>query len=232
MSTLGDEEVRHFTPDLEKQINRIHTSEDGTIVHMGPYSFHKDELVNAFGGNLNPGIAPMPPIRGLNSVPMGLASFAFCSFVVSLFHVQARDASNQSILIGSCFFYGGVIEVISGLMALIVDNTFAGTALGCFGGFWLSYGAILCNAFGIVSSYTTEEEYHSALGFFLTGWFMFSFVIWLCTFKSTWPFFSLFFLIWVWILVLAIGTFQNNANIIKAGGVLGLLASFNGLYLM
>lgn len=243
MST--DEEVRQLTPDLEKGTNstvhhiegertlhKIRTSEDGNVVHMGPYAFHKDELRNAFGGSLNPGLAPPPPVRGYNAVPMGLATFAICAFIISLIHVQARSVTNQSILIGGCFFVGGVLELISGVLALVVDNTFAGTALSIFSGFWLSYGAILCPGFQIATQYETTVEYQNALGFFLMGWCIFSFFMWSFTFKSTWPFFSLFFLITVWIGVLAGGMFTQSTNTIKGGGVIGLLAAFNAFYLM
>lgn len=244
MNSNSSSNIHQFPPDLEKNpespphhqeisnLHRIHTSHGGEVVHMGPYSFKREELITAFGGTLNPGLAAPPPIRGLNSVPAGLSSFAFCAFVLSLFHLQARDATNPSIIVGSCFFYGGVIEMICGLMALIIDNTFAGTALTCFGGFWLSFGAILCDAFHISSSYATKQEFNNALGFFLMGWFCFAFVIWLCTWKSTWPFFTLFLLIWVWILVLACAQFYASVAATKAGGVLGLLSSFLALYLV
>lgn len=247
----SSEELRQLTPDLEKSqgsnhadsngvnsvqnpdnLHRILTSSDGNIVYLGPYSFRKSELVNAFGGELNPGIHALPPRRLGNPASLGLAAFSFCAFVVSLTQVQARGVTNPSILVGGCLFFGGLIELISGILCFCTDATFAGTVLGSFGGFWASYGTVIWANFGISTSYTDEAEFNNAVGFFLTWWVFFAFAMWLCTFKATWPFFTLFFFLWTWIMLLAIGSFTGKVGVTKGGGVIGLLASFNGLYLM
>lgn len=214
-------------------IGRITTSQNGDIIYLGNQAFHKNDLVNAFAGDLNPGIHTNPHRPMGNPVPLGLSGFAICCFVVSLVNCQARGVTNTKIIAACALFFGGVIETIAGLWCLVIENTFAATALGSYGGFWLGFGGILLDdAFGIVSSYTTEEEYTNALAFYLTAWVIFSFLMWLCTFKSTWPFFILFLLVWVFLMFLAIGYFINSSGVIKAGGVLGLLATANAFYII
>ncbi len=213
-------------------ITKISTSPNGDIIYLGNQSFHRHELVNAFAGDLNPGLHRQPFRPMGNPVPLGLSGFAVCCFVVSLVNLQTRGVENVKIIASCALFFGGVIEVIAGLWCLVIENTFAATALGSYGGFWMSYGALNIDAFGIVSSYKTQEEYTNALGLFLAAWFIFSFLMWLCTFKATWPFFILFFFLWTFILMLSIGYLENSTGCIKAGGALGILATFTAFYII
>ncbi|CCH41253.1 Glyoxylate pathway regulator [Wickerhamomyces ciferrii] len=213
-------------------ITKITTSPNGDIVYLGNQSFHRHELLNAFAGDLNPGIHHTPHRPMGNPVPLGLSGFAVCCFVVSMVNMGARDVTNVKIIASCSLFFGGVIEVIAGLWCLVIENTFAATALGSYGGFWMSYGAINIDAFGIVSSYETTEEFNNAMGIFLIAWFIFSFIMWVCTFKATWPFFFLFLFLWTFILMLAIGAFTGSTGCNKAGGALGILATFTAFYII
>ncbi|ODV63211.1 acetate uptake transporter family protein [Ascoidea rubescens DSM 1968] len=210
--------------------NVTKVTSEGNIVYLGDQAFHKHELINAFGGDLNPKLHAPSVHRYANPVPLGLSSFSFCTLVLSLINCQARSVTNPNVLIGSFFFYGGAIELFAGLLCFVVENTFACCVLGAFGGFWLSYGAILSDSFAITSSYSTADELHNALGFFLFGWVLFAFLMWLCTFKSTWAFFLMFFFIWFFILILCIAEFTQSVGLTKAGGVLGVIAALFGFY--
>ncbi|KAH3669206.1 hypothetical protein WICMUC_005045 [Wickerhamomyces mucosus] len=213
-------------------ILRITTSNNGDIIYLGDQAFNKRDLQNAFAGDLNPGLHTLPARPMGNPVPLGLSAFSVCCFVVSLINCNARSVTNAEVIASSALFFGGVIEAIAGFWCLIIENTFAATALGSFGGFWMGYWALLADAWGVRSSYQTEAEYGNAVGFYLSAWVIFAFLMWLCTFKATWPFFSLFLLLWVFIMLLAIGNFSGSASVTKAGGVTGLIASFIGFYIV
>jgi len=63
------------------------------------------------------------------------------------------------------------------------------------------------------------------------GWFIFTFLLLLCTLRSTVAFFFLFFMLDMAFLMLGIGYLENstgapNTACIKAGGVFGILAAF------
>jgi succinate-acetate transporter protein len=63
-------------------------------------------------------------------------------------------------------------------------------AFTLFGSFWLSYAAILIPGSGILASYPTVRELHTALGFFFTAWFGASILVTcvsLFSFSSPWP---------------------------------------------
>lgn len=227
-----EEDPKTFTSLNGAPIHKITTSTNGDVIFLGNQAFHKNELINAFAGDLNPGLHTSPHRPLGNPVPLGLSGFAICCFVVSLVNCEARGVTNAKIIASAALFFGGLIELIAGLFCLVIENTFAATALGAYGGFWLGFGGILLDSFGIASSYETTEEYTNALAFYLTAWVIFSFLLWLCTFKSTWPFFILFLFVWVFLMFLAIGYFINSTGMIKAGGVVGLLATFNAFYII
>lgn len=138
---------------------------------------------------------------------------------------------------------------------MAVGNTFGATALSSYGGFWISVGITLTpGGFGIVSALGggTSDAFHDSFGFFLfvsfhqsnsheqyltpiQGWFIFTFLLLLCTLKSTVAFFSLFFTLDLAFLCLGIGYLDHhngapNSTAIKAGGGFGILAAFLAWY--
>ena len=121
---------------------------------------------------------------------------------------------------------------------MAVGNTFGATALSSYGGFWIAYAILLTPAFHALDAYEdSPREESSALGFFLMGWFIFTFLLLLCTLRSTVMFFLLFFTLALAFLMLACADFaKSNGNngtgtgLQKAGGVFGLLAAFIAWY--
>lgn len=120
---------------------------------------------------------------------------------------------------------------------MAVGNTFGATALSSYGGFWISYALILTPSLGIANAYAEEGTETSAIGFFLTGWFIFTTILLLCTLRSTIMFFSLFFTLDLAFLFLFCAEFakDNGAattalGLQKAGGVFGMLAAFLAWY--
>lgn len=130
---------------------------------------------------------------------------------------------------------------------MAVGNTFGATALSSYGGFWIAYGILLTphwNILGKGGPYATEATQavdpkmgESAVGFFLTGWFIFTTILLLCTLRSTVMFFLLFFTLDLAFLMLACGAYANDNNAMEAshklnqaGGGFGMLAAFLAWY--
>lgn len=212
--------------------HHIHNiSVDGDFVHLGENTYRRRDLMNAFAGDLNPGIHPKPPVNLANPVPLGLASFSFCALVLSLVNAQVRGVDNAKVLVGACLFYGGCIELFAGLLCYPIGNTYAMTVFGAFGGFWISYGCILTDQFNVASSYGDDVDmFNNAMGFFLAGWTVFTCLMLMCTLKSTWGLFLLLFFLEFTFLFLTIGTFLANTKVLQAGGYFGILSSVCGWY--
>lgn len=129
---------------------------------------------------------------------------------------------------------------------MAVGNTFGATALSSYGGFWISYAILMNPSWKITGSDSVysatatggdPEMLESALGFFLTGWFIFTTILLLCTLRSTVMFFLLFFTLDITFLLLACGAFATNngatnaaTKVNKAAGLFGLLSAFLAWY--
>ncbi|KAG7661472.1 uncharacterized protein J8A68_005050 [[Candida] subhashii] len=215
--------------DPSHPVTKVHT--DGDYVQFGNERYLRSELVEAFGGTLNPGLAPPPKHDFANPAPLGLSAFALTTFVLSLINCEARGVTIPNIVVGLAFFYGGAAQLLAGMFEIAVGNTFGGVALSSYGGFWGAWAAINVPSFGILAAYEGEpEQLRYALGIFLVGWFIFTFFMMLMTVKSTVAFFGVFFFLQLTFLLLAISEFKNSVPCKKAGGVLGLITAFLAWY--
>lgn len=211
--------------------NVTRVKHDEEYVHFGNERYLKSELVQAFGGTLNPGLSPPPKHNLANPAPLGLSAFALTTFVLSLINCEARGVTIPKIVVGLAFFYGGAAQFIAGMFEMAVANTFGSVALSSYAGFWCSWAAIETDTFGIVSAYEgNEAELSYALGIFLVGWFIFTFFMCVCTLKSTVAFFLLFFFLDITFLLLAIANFSGSVNVKKAAGVFGVITSLVAWY--
>jgi succinate-acetate transporter protein len=125
---------------------------------------------------------------------------------------------------------------------MAVGNTFGATALSSYGGFWIAYGLLLTPHWNILNPETgpykaDPSAISSAVGFFLTGWWIFTTLLLLCTLKSTVMFFMLFFTLDLAFLMLACENYAANngaadakLTLQKAGGAFGILAAFLAWY--
>ncbi|KAH8639169.1 glyoxylate pathway regulator [Alternaria alternata] len=119
---------------------------------------------------------------------------------------------------------------------MAVGNTFGATALSSYGGFWIAFAIVLTpGGFAIESSLVAEGEFYDSFGLFLMGWFIFTFILLLCTLRSTVAFFFLFFTLDMAFLLLGIGYLNADAagpqgDCIVAGGAFGLMAAFAAWY--
>jgi hypothetical protein len=192
----------------------------------------------AFGGEFQPGLYRPPSRKFANPAPLGLSAFALTTFVLSLINVGTRNIAEPNLVVALAYGYGGLVQLLAGMWEMAVGNTFGATALSSYGGFWLSFAIILTpGGFEIVSSLEAESPapFLNSFGLYLMGWFIFTFILLICTLRSTVAFFSLFFTLDLAFLLLGIGYLRAdasgpNSGCIKAGGYFGLFAAFLAWY--
>jgi len=192
----------------------------------------------AFGGEFQPGLYRAPKSSFGNPAPLGLSAFALTTFVLSLINMRARNVNEPNLVVAAAYGYGGLVQLLAGMWEMAVGNTFGATALSSYGGFWISFAIVLTpGGFQIVSNLggPTNPLFLDSFGFFLMGWFIFTFLLLICTLKSTVAFFSLFFTLDLAFLCLGIGYLDRvdgapRIGAIKAGGVFGILAAFLAWY--
>jgi succinate-acetate transporter protein len=192
----------------------------------------------AFGGEFQPGLYRTPSRKFGNPAPLGLSAFALTTFVLSLINVGTRSIGEPNLVVALAYGYGGLVQLLAGMWEFAVGNTFGATALSSYGGFWLSFAIILTpGGFEIASTLEANgtAPFHNSFGLYLMGWFIFTFILLICTLRSTVAFFALFFTLDIAFLLLGIGYLQSteagpNEGCIKGGGYFGLFAAFLAWY--
>ncbi|CAN6651563.1 ammonia transport outward protein 2 [Trichomonascus vanleenenianus] len=226
-----DLNAKDAPPQQVEKIARIHTSgADSDTIHIGDQVVSKHELVEAFRSVLKPADQPVQTRQFGNPAPIGLCGFALTTFVLSLVNIHARHVTVPHIVIGLAFFYGGAVQILAGMWEIACGNTFGAVAFASYGGFWLSYGAIFVDSFGILAAYEGTDSLGSALGFYLTGWFIFTTLMCLATLRTTVANFALFFCLSITFLLLASAEYTAKVGVAKAGGWFGLITSFIAWY--
>jgi succinate-acetate transporter protein len=199
---------------------------------------HEDHRLAAFGGDFQPGLYAPPNRKFANPAPLGLSAFALTTFVLSLINVGTLDITHPNIVVALAFGYGGLVQLLAGMWEMAVGNTFGATALSSYGGFWLSFAIVLTpGGFNIQGALAEHGEatFLNSFGLYLFGWFIFTTLLLVCTFRSTVAFFSLFFTLDIAFLLLGIGYLEHDglhphSGCIKAGGYFGLFAAFLAWY--
>lgn len=224
--------VEHLVGDPEPSEHQDVTvvKDAGEFIWFGNEKFRRSELEEAFGGTLTPGLAPPAKYDLGNPAPLGLCGFALTTFVLSLINCGARGVDVPNIVVGLAYFYGGAAQFVAGMFEIAAGNSFGGLALSSYAGFWGTWAAIYTNSFGISSAYTDEKEFGNAVGLLMIGWFIFTFFLILLTVKSTVAFMSLFVLLDLTFLLLAITQFTGKHSVQIAAGVFGVLAAFAAWY--
>ncbi|EGW33291.1 uncharacterized protein SPAPADRAFT_60627 [Spathaspora passalidarum NRRL Y-27907] len=232
MSNSSMQSKDHSLDTDNDPVHQIQTAGAGNeFVIIGNKKYYRHELMEAFGGSLNPGLAPPPVHKFANPAPLGLCAFGLTTFVLSMVNAQAMGIKIPHAVLGLAAFYGGAVQFLAGIWEMVVGNTFGATALTSYGAFWLSYAAILIPSFGVGAAYEEEPEMKAdAVSFFLLGWTIFTFMMTLLTLKSTVFFCALFSCLFITFLLLCIGDFTRTVGITRAGGCVGVVTAILGFY--
>jgi succinate-acetate transporter protein len=157
-----------------------------------------------------------------NPGPLGLSAFALTTFVLSSFNAGLMPEA--SIVIGLAFFYGGLAQLLAGMWEFRTGNTFGATAFSSYGAFWIAVGGSL--QYGWVDLKTTAG--HTTFGFFLLGWTIFTFIMFLGTLRVNGGLIALFGLLFLTFLFLTIGEFGGGTGVL--GGYIGILTAIVAWY--
>ncbi|EGW30444.1 uncharacterized protein SPAPADRAFT_63280 [Spathaspora passalidarum NRRL Y-27907] len=164
---------------------------------------------------------------------LGLCGFCMTAFVTGCYFAGTKSIAIPNVLVSLATFYGGTIEVLCGIWELAKGNTYNGTLHTSLGSLWLSLASIYIPSFGIIEAYAeAPEQLTNALGFYFLGWCVFAVVIFLASLKSTYPVIATLVVLLTALLCLSGGFLSGSANALKAGGILLIVTSFFGWYIV
>jgi len=161
--------------------------------------------------------------------PLGLAAFALTTFVLSFFNAGLAPASGEPIVFGLAFAYGGLAQILAGMWEFRTGNTFGAVAFTSYGAFWLSFFAFALWFETLLPGKDPGVAGH-AVGLYLIAWGIFTAYMFIASLRTTAAVALVFALLAVTFIVLGIGNVGGNADVIKAGGYIGIVTAVAAWY--
>jgi succinate-acetate transporter protein len=130
--------------------------------------------------------------KSANPAPLGLLGFGITTILLNFIH-NARLNPVDGVILGMGIFYGGIAQIIAGVLEYKKGNTFGTVAFTSYGLFWLSFVAL--NWLGtstVASTYiwpffagrTPWVVSNEALMAYFFMWGIFTFVMFFGTLKT------------------------------------------------
>ena len=74
-------------------------------------------------------------IKRANPAPLGLSGFALTTLVLSSFNAGLLSAQGEGVVLGLALFYGGLAQLVAGVLEWRAGNTFGYVAFFTYGAF-------------------------------------------------------------------------------------------------
>lgn len=160
-----------------------------------------------------------------NPAPLGLLGFGMTTVLLNLHNAGFYELNAMVLAMGIC--YGGIAQVIAGIMEWKKNNTFAATAFISYGFFWLSLVTlIVLTKLGLGAP---SDE--TAMSAYLAIWGLFTAVMFIGTFRLNRALQVIFGTLTLLFFLLAIGDFTGaSAGFKHFTGYEGLVCGFSAIY--
>src|SRR5205809_5300101 len=160
-----------------------------------------------------------------NPAPLGLLGFGMTTVLLNFHNAGFFELNTMILAMGIC--YGGIAQIIAGIMEWRKGNTFATTAFISYGFFWLSLVALVVLpkiGWGAPSNDTAMAAY-------LAMWGLFTAVMFVGTLQLNRALQIVFATLTVLFFLLAIGDFTAaSAGFKHVTGYEGILCGFSAIY--
>jgi uncharacterized protein len=171
--------------------------------------------------------APILP-KLANPGPLGLAGFGLTTIVLCTINAGLLPKEAVPVVVPLAFAYGGVAQIIAGILEFRTGNTFGMVAFTSYGLFWWWFAFLQWT----IGAGWLKPVPASAVATVLLAWGIFTFLMWIVTFRANKAVWSIFLLLWITFLLLALGDFGctiGGHSYTRLGGYFGLLTGIDAL---
>jgi len=159
-----------------------------------------------------------------NPAPLGLMGFGMTTVLLNLHNAGLFGIGTMILAMG--IFYGGLAQVIAGIMEWKKNNIFGATAFTSYGLFWLSLvGIWVFPAIG-----WGKEPETSAMAAYLFMWGLFTTVMFIATLRLNRALQFVFASLALLFFLLAIGDATGSAVINNIAGYEGIICGLSAIY--
>lgn len=159
-----------------------------------------------------------------NPAPLGLMGFGMTTVLLNIHNAGFFELGAMILAMG--IFYGGIAQVIAGVMEWKKGNTFGTTAFTSYGLFWLTLvGLIVMPKLGWATAPSAV-----AMGTYLIMWGILTAFLFIGTLKLNRSLQFVFASLTILFFLLAIGDFTGSATIKMIAGYEGIICGFSAIY--
>lgn len=159
-----------------------------------------------------------------NPAPLGLFGFGMTTVLLNIHNAGFFELNSMILAMG--IFYGGIAQVIAGILESKKNNTFGMTAFISYGFFWLSLVALILMAkWGWIPA-TTKD----ALATYLLVWGIFTLLLFIGTIKLNRALQLVFGTLVILFFLLAIANYTENEELLIFAGYEGILCGSIAIY--
>jgi uncharacterized protein len=159
-----------------------------------------------------------------NPAPLGLMAFGITTVLLNLHNAGLFGLGTMILATG--IFYGGIAQIIAGIMEWRKNNTFGTVAFLSYGSFWLTLvGLLVLPEMG----WGAAPE-SAAMVAYLSMWGLFTAIMFVGTLKINRALQVVFATLIVLFLLLALGDATGNATITRIAGYEGVVCGLSAIY--
>jgi succinate-acetate transporter protein len=182
---------------------------------MATYRDIKPELI----------IAPQQLSKIANPAPLGLAGFGLTTVLLSCINAGLIPAAGATAVVPLAFAFGGLAQIIAGVLEFVNGNTFGMVAFTSYGCFWWWYSFMVWT---IGAGWIKAPE-PVAVAVALGLWGVFTLYMWVSTFRANKGVWTVFLLLSATFFLLSAGDF-GIAAAKTLGGYVGIVTGTAALY--
>ncbi|SNT48908.1 hypothetical protein SAMN05421812_107153 [Asanoa hainanensis] len=161
----------------------------------------------------------------VDAAPLGLAAFGTTVFMLSFFTVGFHTALLPTAF-GAAFFFGGLAQLIAGIVEFRRGSTFGGTAFTSYGAFWIAFAF-----FGLLIRPTLPEaERHIADGLVNLPWAVLTLYFAVATLRISGVLVVLFSTTTITLALVTAANFTESRVLLAAGGAMGFVSALIAWY--
>jgi uncharacterized protein len=159
-----------------------------------------------------------------NPAPLGLFGFGMTTVLLNIHNAGIYELGSMVLAMG--IFYGGIAQIIAGIMEWKKKNTFGTVAFISYGSFWLTLVAlIVMPKLGWIDKTSTR-----GMICYLALWGVFTFILFIGTLKLNRALQVVFASLTLLFFLLAIGDKTGNASVKVFTGWEGIVCGFSAIY--
>ncbi|MBJ7555151.1 acetate uptake transporter [Marinomonas spartinae] len=159
-----------------------------------------------------------------NPAPLGLLAFGMTTILLNLHNSGLFPLGSMILAMG--IFYGGLAQVIAGIMEWKKGNTFGTTAFISYGFFWLTLVALIT----LPKMGLSDGPKGSSMVAYLILWGVFTGGLFIGTLRLSKSLQVVFATLTVLFFLLALGDYTGSATIAHLAGYEGLICGASAVY--